>query len=492
MHVCIVIYLADRWDPDIEEQGGMGFQSGEVYWGIQSALNKYYTGGELSDSDKWPGGLLLLNRTPPSPGMWGFPYASTETARSSNGRTTLRWRNMRNLVKRLMVILALFGSTIIFAQKSPSFDPALGITTIPLYNGIPPGSQTDQAGVPTLTVFRPQPGRATGSAVVIAPGGGYIALASNLEGRQVADWFTVRGFTAFVLTYRLGRQNLYPIPLQDAQRAIRLVRSLEKNYGIAPNRVGIIGFSAGGHLAAAAATLFDNALPASPDAVDRLSARPDFLILAYPWLNAMEPAQKGEITYCSVLRVLTPEQCSALTSAYTPKLHVTSSTPSTFIYSTSDDATVPVRASVEFYDAMIKAGAPVEMHLFRHGAHGSGLGSADATLDQWPGLLEQWLRDQGLLTVDPAVAAAVPQGVVRKPGAPLTTDSRIDDILKDKAASAAVASICGPDFLANMPKQAQSNSLKTIAPYFPSQLSQKNLTALKSAFQALSSSGQPK
>jgi acetyl esterase/lipase len=321
-----------------------------------------------------------------------------------------------------MAILVLLGATAAFAQQQPSLDPALGITTIPLYNGVPPGgSQADPASIPTLTIFKPQPGKATGSAIVIAPGGGYMGLASNLEGRQVADWFTVRGFTAFVLTYRLGPKNLYPIPLQDGERAIRLVRSLASSYSIVPNRIGMIGFSAGGHLAAATATLYDTAPPASPDAVDRLSARPDFLVLGYPWLNAMEPAQNNEITYCSVLRVLTPQQCSALTAPYTPKLHVTSSTPPTFIYATSDDATVPVRASVEFYDAMIHAGAPVEMHLFRHGAHGSGLGSGDATLDQWPALLEQWLRDQGLLTVDPSIAAARPSRS-HKDAAPPTPD----------------------------------------------------------------------
>ena len=118
----------------------------------------------------------------------------------------------------------------------------------------------------------------------------------------------------------------------------------------------------------------------------------------------MEPAQDKEITYCSVTSGVTPAQCDAWRTAYTPKLHVTSRTPPTFIYSTTDDKTVPVRASVEFYEAMIKEGAPVEMHLFGHGSHGSGLGMGDAALDLWPALLEQWLRDQGLLK-PPATAS---------------------------------------------------------------------------------------
>jgi acetyl esterase/lipase len=310
----------------------------------------------------------------------------------------------RKTVNRLFASFVLAASSIlvfpqmdIHAQAPLALDPALGITTIPLYAAPPSNASTDPVDQPTLTVFAPQPGHGNGSAIIVAPGGAYLGLASNLEGRQVADWFTVRGFTAFVLRYRKGPQNLFPIPLQDGQRAIRLVRSLSEKYSYSTDRVGIIGFSAGGHLAASTATLFDQGPPASSDAIDQLSARPDFAILGYPWLNAMESAQGSEITYCSVTHGVTPAQCAAFKTAYTPKLHVTSHTPPTFIYATSDDKTVPVRASFEFYEAMVKAGAPVEMHLFGRGSHGSGLGMGDAALDLWPGLLEQWLRDQGLL-----------------------------------------------------------------------------------------------
>lgn len=282
------------------------------------------------------------------------------------------------------------------AQTLP-LDPALEIKTIPLYDGSPPVPAGGAASgdIPTLTVFSPQKGHETGGAVIIAPGGAYLGLASNLEGRQIADWFTSRGFTAFVLKYRLGDKNLYPIPLLDAQRAVRLVRFQAKNYGYSPNRIGMVGFSAGGHLAATAGTLSHAATGTSSD---QLSDRPDFLVLGYPWLNAMEPQKGKEITYCSLLHSTTAAQCLDFAQQYTPALHVTISTPSTFIFSTTDDGVVPVSASVEFYEAMSKAGAPVEMHLFRHGPHGTGLGSADASLDQWPVLLEQWLRDQGLLT----------------------------------------------------------------------------------------------
>jgi acetyl esterase/lipase len=282
--------------------------------------------------------------------------------------------------------------------RAQVLDPALGISTIPLWpSDAPEVAGTDAADLPTLAVFLPQKGKGTGSAVVVAPGGSYLGLASNLEGRQVADWFTSLGLTAFVLKYRLGAKYLYPIPLEDAQRAVRLVRSSATSYGFLPDRIGFIGFSAGGHLAAATGTLFDAGKADAGDPVERLSSRPDFLILGYPWLNAMQPSGHY-ITYCSLIKTIPPETCKLDEQKYTPSLHVTPQTPTTFIYSTTDDGTVPISASVNFYNALIAAGVPAELHIFRHGEHGSGMGAGSAALDRWPGLLEQWLRDQGLLT----------------------------------------------------------------------------------------------
>lgn len=275
-------------------------------------------------------------------------------------------------------------------------DPALGISTMALWD-TPPQMHSPE-DVPTVTVFRPQHGTENGTAVIVAPGGAYTGLAIVLEGRQIADWFTARGVTAFVLRYRLGPDNPYPIPLLDAQRAIRLVRYNAKAYGLDANRIGMIGFSAGGHLAAAAGTLYHDPSSAASDPVDRLSDRPDFLILGYPWLNAMQPNNRGLITYCSVLKRIPADACKADEQAYTPSLHVTNRTPTTFIYSTTDDETVPVEASVDFYQALLRKGVPAELHIFRHGRHGSGLGNGMATLDAWPALLELWLRDQGLLS----------------------------------------------------------------------------------------------
>src|SRR5271156_2820980 len=306
-------------------------------------------------------------------------------------------------MKRYQFLPALFllTATLGSAQTEPTLDPGLGISTLQLWPaGAPEIAGTNAEDLPTLTVFLPQKGRNTGSAVIVAPGGAYVGLASNLEGRQVADWFTARGLTAFVLKYRLGAKYLYPIPLEDAKRAVRLGRAYATSYGFLPDRIGFIGVSAGGHLAAATGPLFDGGKADAADPVEQLSSRPDFLILGYPWLNAMQPSGHY-ITYCSVIKTVPPETCKLDEQKYTPSLHVTSQTPSTFIYSTSDDRTVPISASVDFYNALIAAGVPAEMHIFRHGDHGSGMGAGSAALDQWPVLLAQWLRDQRLLTPVP-------------------------------------------------------------------------------------------
>ncbi|MGH9685553.1 MAG: alpha/beta hydrolase [Candidatus Acidiferrales bacterium] len=289
------------------------------------------------------------------------------------------------------------------APPAPDFEKNLGISTLPLWAGAASAEGGQHSESSTLTIFVPQRGTENGTAVIIAPGGAYVGWAGNLEGRQVADWFAARGITAFVLKYRLGPDNPYPLPLRDAQRAVRLVRSLCKTYRLSPERIGLMGFSAGGHLAAIEATTADDGKTDSSDSIERVSDRPNFLILAYAWLNAMEPNDRGLITYCSVLRTMPPSDCREWQEKYTPVLHVTSKMPSTFLYATSDDALVPVQSSVDFYSALIKAGVTAEMHLFRHGAHGSGLGKGDPALDKWPALLESWLRSQGWLTPDPAV-----------------------------------------------------------------------------------------
>ncbi len=298
-----------------------------------------------------------------------------------------------------------------FAQpKEPCATPGndnayLGIQTVRLWpGGAPQAKGTACEDIPTLTIFAPQPGHGNGSAVVIFPGGAYAHLAANLEGGQVAEWFTARGFHAFVLSYRLSSNGyLLPVPLIDARRAIQTVRARAADYAIDPNRIVVIGFSAGGHLAALASTQFIPGTPDAEDPIERVSSRPDYAVLGYPWIGAIS-SDTTHLSYCKLFNVM--DQCEALRKAFSPDLYVTKDTPPTFWYHTFNDKTVPVEQGLRYYDALVKAGVPAEAHIFASGPHGTGLGSGDAALDQWPGLLETWLRANGLLTKDPAATPA--------------------------------------------------------------------------------------
>jgi acetyl esterase/lipase len=312
-------------------------------------------------------------------------------------------------VKQFLAVLAvvLLACGLAQAQKDPCAvagedNSFLGIQTIRLWTGDAPEAKGKACqDTPTLTVFEPAyRSEANGSAVVILPGGGYSHLAGNLEGRQFADWFTARGFRAFVLSYRLSSNGyLLPVPLLDARRAVQMVRARARDYAINPNRIVIIGFSAGGHLAALAATQPVAGSPESEDPIERVSSRPDYLVLGYPWIGAIS-ADTSHLSYCKVFNVM--DRCEALRTAYSPDLFVTKETPPTFWYHTFSDQTVPVEQGLRFYEALVKAGVPAEAHIFAKGSHGTGLGKGDAALDQWPALLETWLRAQGLMTRDHA------------------------------------------------------------------------------------------
>jgi acetyl esterase/lipase len=298
------------------------------------------------------------------------------------------------------------------AQKTPcatagTNNDFLGIQTIRLWPGDAPEARgTACEDTPTLTIFEPQRGHENGSAVVVLPGGAYLGLASNLEGRQVADWFTARGFRAFILSYRLSSHGyLLPVPLLDARRAVELVRARARDYQIDPNRIVMIGFSAGGHLAALAATQFVPGNPDAEDPIERASSRPDYLVLGYPWIGAIS-SDTSHLSYCKLFNVM--DRCEELRIAYSPDLFVTKETPPTFLYHTFSDQTVPVEQSLRFYQALVKAGVPAEAHIFSNGPHGTGLGKGDAALGQWPNLLENWLRAQGLLSADKSAAGAKP------------------------------------------------------------------------------------
>ena len=260
-------------------------------------------------------------------------------------------------------------------------------------NGAPGAQGNGPADRPLLYVYLPKGPNATKTGVIVAPGGGYAHLSMQKEGEDIALWLNARGVAAFVLQYRLGPVYHHPIEIGDAQRAIRTVRSRAAEYGLAPDHVGMWGFSAGGHLTATAGTRFDAGHPSSADPIERVGCRPDFLVLAYPVITLEEPvAHAGSRKY-----LLGDHPDAALVTELSAENKVTAQTPPTFIYTTTDDKTVPVMNSVMFYSALVKAGVPAEMHIFQNGPHGTGLAQGFPDLKVWPDLLATWLRARGLM-----------------------------------------------------------------------------------------------
>ncbi len=258
-------------------------------------------------------------------------------------------------------------------------------------NGAPGALGTAPEDKPSITPYLAK--SPNGTAVIVCPGGSYTHLAMEKEGSDVAKWLNSLGISAFVLQYRLGPKYHHPAMIHDAQRAIRTVRTRAASMHIQPDRIGIWGFSAGGHLASTAATHFDAGDPNAADPIDRAGSRPDFAILAYPVISLnSEYAHVGSRTY-----LLGPNPDPKLVDELSNDQRVTPQTPPTFLFHTTTDATVPVENSVRFYLALRKAGVPAEMHIFQNGPHGVGLAPTDATLSAWTGLLANWLRERGLL-----------------------------------------------------------------------------------------------
>ena len=232
---------------------------------------------------------------------------------------------------------------------------------------------------PTIQVFAPPKDKATGAAVVVCPGGGYHILAMDLEGTEICEWLNSMGATGVLLKYRVPRRKNRPAheaPLQDAQRAIRLTRRHAKDWGIDPGRVGIMGFSAGGHLAAAASTNYEATTYEPIDEADRLSARPDFTMLIYPgYLVTDEKAEHPEIA---------------------ESLPITANTPPTILISTEDDRLTP--SSLFYFHALRRAKVPAELHVYPTGGHGYGLRPSAHAVCTWPKRCEDWMRTRGLLT----------------------------------------------------------------------------------------------
>jgi len=234
----------------------------------------------------------------------------------------------------------------------------------------------------------------TGAAVIVCPGGGYARLSMDNEGRKVAEWLNSIGVSAFVLKYRLKEYG-QPEPLRDVLRAMRIVRSRAGEFGVKPDRIGVLGFSAGGHLASCAATLFEHADGKTEWPEDDISARPDFAVLIYPVISMREGVtHKG-----SRENLLGKNPAPQHLYLYSTDEQVAKDTPPVFLVSGTDDKGVPVENSVRFFLAMRKAGVPVEMHLFQHGAHGFGMktGADTGPVAGWPALCEKWMRFNGWL-----------------------------------------------------------------------------------------------
>ena len=295
---------------------------------------------------------------------------------------------------KLSSALALAAFTALVHGQPSKPQPPNVPQEIPLWEAGAPGALGDtDADKPTLTIYRASRA-AVGTGIVVAPGGGYGALAMDHEGRQVAAFFNAMGLSAFVLKYRLGPRYRHPVPLGDAQRALRIVRSRAAEFGVAADRIGMMGFSAGGHLTSTAGTHFDRGAPDAADAIDRTSSRPDFLILGYPVISF-----DAAITHGGSLRNLLGENPDPrLVESLSNDLQVTADTPPTFLFHTTNDAAVPVENTVRFYLALRKAKVPAEMHVFENGPHGVGLALGDQALAAWPTLLTNWLRGRGLLT----------------------------------------------------------------------------------------------
>lgn len=281
--------------------------------------------------------------------------------------------------------------------------------------GAPAAMGDEDKDQPFLLCWPAPKETATGAAFVVCPGGGYGGLAADHEGTQVAKWLNGLGVSAYVLHYRLGTNGYhYPVQLMDVQRAVRWVRSKAADHGRDPGRIGIIGFSAGGHLTSMAATLFDEK-PAgmTADKIDQASARPDVAVPVYPVISMSDAtAHQG-----SRKNLLGPDHTEEQARWVSTQLRVTENTPPIFLFQTNQDSVVPAENAVAFYLACRQKGVPAELHVYEPGPHGVGLSLGDPVLGTWPGHLRDWLRNRGFLKL--ATRTAV-KGTVSVNGVPVS------------------------------------------------------------------------
>ena len=329
-----------------------------------------------------------------------------------------------------VVLCAVLAASDLHAQ-APSWQPSPGHTQIPLWPGSAPDSQLvagpeflSETGKeeliagrpyayersvsrPTMTVY-PAQGKNTGAAVVVFPGGGYQILAMDLEGTEVCDWLTPRGIACVVVKYRVTDVGPYPksgpypearMALEDAQRALGLVRFRAAEWHIDPHKIGVLGFSAGGHLVAAMSVHYDKRLYPAVDAADAVSCRPDFAVPIYPGHLSLRAAESDARvgTQTVVPRHLSSADGSVGPFAVNPDLRVTSQTPPTFLVQAADDSVDDVANSLAYYGALKKAGVSAEMHLFARGGHVFGIRRTASSVTGWPDLMEAWLREIGMI-----------------------------------------------------------------------------------------------
>ncbi|MBA4030542.1 MAG: alpha/beta hydrolase [Planctomyces sp.] len=259
--------------------------------------------------------------------------------------------------------------------------------------GAPEAKGTSPADVPYLSVYPADPARSTKAAIVVCPGGGYGGLAKSHEGHEIGQWLNSLGISAYVLTYRHAPAYKDPVPRLDVQRAIRLVRAQADEAKLDANKIGVLGFSAGGHLASTAATQFDAGTPEAKDPIDRLSSRPDFAILCYPVITMEQGVTHGGSRKNLLGDAPDEEDVKRMSS----ELRVTPQTPPTFLWHTEEDTAVLPENSQRFYAAMLKHGVPGELHVFQKGRHGIGLGKNQGTASAWPTLCAEWLKTQGVV-----------------------------------------------------------------------------------------------
>jgi acetyl esterase/lipase len=325
--------------------------------------------------------------------MQGFFVSETHCAPSK--KSAFLGEKEMNRYFRMALVCVIIGITL--TATVPAGKAATSHKVELLWpNGAPGARGNDEGDKPTLTIYLPAEEKATGAAVVICPGGGYGHLAMDHEGHQIARWLNSLGVAGFIVQYRhrnTGAGYGHPAPLQDAQRAIRMVRSRAKQWNIDPGRIGIIGFSAGGHLASSAGTHFKNRYSDAKDAIDSCSCRPDFMILMYPVVSFTEPfTHRG-----SRKNLLGENPDRELVENLSNEKQVTPETPPTFLVHADDDKPVPPENSIYFYLALRKAKVPAEMHIYEKGGHGFGPGAKHGAVSSWMVRCADWMRGRGFL-----------------------------------------------------------------------------------------------